>query len=66
MGYLCKQGINRIIEFGPGRILSGLMKSFDKTVACYQVEDPDSLRPALKEAIDVVKNGKQALLNIQT
>ena len=31
-----------------------------------KVEDPDSLRPALKEAIDAVKNGKQALLNIQT
>ena len=30
MEYLCKQGVNRVIELGPGRVLSGLMKQFDK------------------------------------
>ena len=41
--YFCKQGIKRVIELGPGRVLSGLMKRFDKTIECYQIEDTKSL-----------------------
>ena len=35
--------INTVIELGSGKVLSGLMKRFDKSVNCYQVGDRDSL-----------------------
>ena len=39
--------INTIIELGSGKVLSGLMKRFDKSIKCYQVGDRDSLLQTL-------------------
>ena len=35
--------IHTIIELGSGKVLSGLMKRFDKSINCYQVGDRNSL-----------------------
>jgi len=43
MQYMVDQGIQAMVEIGSGRVLSGLMKRFDKNVQCYQVGDPASL-----------------------
>ncbi|MBI4384387.1 MAG: ACP S-malonyltransferase [Nitrospinae bacterium] len=43
MKYLVEQGIQVAVEIGPGKVLSGLMKRFNKEVECYQVEDSASL-----------------------
>ena len=57
MQYLSDQEINVAIEIGTGKVLSGLMRRFDKNIKCYQVEDPDSL----KRTIDACKD----LLNLR-
>jgi len=41
------QGVTRIIEAGPGKVLAGLCKRIDKSIAGAAVFDPDSLTAAL-------------------
>jgi len=43
MQYIVDQGIHTVIELGPGKVLSGLMRRFDKSIKCHQVNDPESL-----------------------
>lgn len=43
MQHIVDQGIDTVIELGPGKVLSGLMRRFDKSIKCHQVNDPDSL-----------------------
>ena len=43
MQYIVGQGINAVVEVGPKRALSGLMRRFNKDVACYQTDDLESL-----------------------
>jgi len=43
MKYIVDQGIRVVVELGSGKVLSGLMKRFEKGVDCYQVGDPESL-----------------------
>ena len=43
MQYIVDQGVHTVIELGPGKVLSGLMRRFDKSIKCHQVNDPDSL-----------------------
>ena len=43
MQYMVDQGIQAVVEIGSGKVLSGLMRRFDKSVDCYQVGDPQSL-----------------------
>ena len=53
MKCLVDQKIHTVIELGPGKVLSGLMRRFDKSIKCYQVNDPDSLErtvSALKQS----------------
>ena len=40
-------GIERAIEFGAGKVLTGLVKRIDKRVTCMPVFDPDSLEAAV-------------------
>jgi len=45
-------GIQVVVEIGSGKVLSGLMRRFNKSVDCFQVGDPESLAKtvtALKE-----------------
>jgi [acyl-carrier-protein] S-malonyltransferase len=49
MQVIVDEGIQAVVEFGPGKVLSGLMRRFDKTVTCYQVEDCSSLEKTVAE-----------------
>ncbi len=44
---LVRQGATRMVEVGPGRVLSGLVKRIDKSVEVFNVEDPASLDKTL-------------------
>jgi [acyl-carrier-protein] S-malonyltransferase len=44
---LVRQGVTRMVEVGPGKVLSGLVKRIDKTVEVWNVEDPASLEKTL-------------------
>lgn len=41
------QGVSRVVEMGPGKVLSGLNKRIDKGLASACVQDPETLRQAL-------------------
>ena len=50
---LVREGVDTVIEVGPGTVLSGLVKKIDKGLRVLNVEDPASLEaalPALAEA----------------
>jgi [acyl-carrier-protein] S-malonyltransferase len=36
-------GVDRFVELGPGRVLSGLIKRIDRAAQVFNVEDPASL-----------------------
>jgi [acyl-carrier-protein] S-malonyltransferase len=42
-----KFGVTEVIECGPGRVLTGLAKRIDRTLAAYSVNSPDSLASIL-------------------
>lgn len=42
------QGITQVLEFGPGKVLAGMMKRIDKSIAALPVYDPESLDKALE------------------
>jgi len=44
------RGVTRIIEAGPGKVLAGLCKRIDKTIAAEAVHDAASLDAALSES----------------
>lgn len=44
---LARRGVTRLIEFGPGRVLTGLVKRIDKSLAAYPVYDRATLEAAL-------------------
>ena len=44
---LVRLGVTRMVEVGPGKVLSGLAKRIDKTIETVHVEDPASLERAL-------------------
>ena len=47
--YMLEQGIDTIVEIGPGKVLSGFIKRIDKTVKAYVVEDIPSLEKVIAE-----------------
>jgi [acyl-carrier-protein] S-malonyltransferase len=44
---LVRQGVTRLVEVGPGKVLSGLAKRIDKSVETWNVEDRASLEKTL-------------------
>ena len=44
--FLISQGVQSLVETGPGKVLSGLMRQIDRSVSCVNVEDEASLRAA--------------------
>jgi [acyl-carrier-protein] S-malonyltransferase len=42
-------GVDTIIELGPGKVLSGLIRRIDKGLRAYAVEDPAGLKAVLAE-----------------
>jgi len=45
---LARLGATRMIEVGPGNVLSGLVKRIDKAIEVHHVGDPESLQKTLK------------------
>ena len=45
--YMLEQGIDTIVEIGPGKVLSGFIKKIDKTIKVYQIEDATSLNETI-------------------
>jgi [acyl-carrier-protein] S-malonyltransferase len=41
--FLISQGVQSLIETGPGKVLSGLMRQIDRSVSCVNIEDEASL-----------------------
>ena len=48
MQYLVDNGVKVTIELGTGKVLSGLMRRFNKDIKCFQVGDPDSLQKTVE------------------
>ena len=44
--FLISQGVKTLVEIGPGKVLSGLVRQIDRSVQCVNVEDETSLRAA--------------------
>jgi [acyl-carrier-protein] S-malonyltransferase len=51
--YLAEQGVTTVMEFGPGKILTGINKRVDKTLQVVCVQDPGSMEQALKRCEDL-------------
>ena len=47
MQVLVDQGIETVIDLGAGKVLSGLIKRFNRGIKCYQVGDRESLSQTL-------------------
>ena len=47
MQVLVNQGVETVIELGAGKVLSGLIKRFNRSINCYQVGDRESLSQTL-------------------
>lgn len=45
--YILEQGVQAIVEIGPGKVLSGFIKKITKEIPVHQVEDPESLQKTL-------------------
>ena len=46
---MIERGTNTFVEVGPGRVLSGLLRQIDRSVRCFNVEDPASLEATLEK-----------------
>jgi [acyl-carrier-protein] S-malonyltransferase len=46
---MASNGVDTLIELGPGKVLSGLARRIDKRLRAYSAEDPISLKAALSE-----------------
>jgi len=50
--FLISQGVQTLVEIGPGKVLSGLVRQIDRNLRCVNVEDKASLC-ATREALDL-------------
>lgn len=46
---ISKAGVSKLVECGPGKVLSGLIKRIDSKLACFGSDDPASLDSAIAE-----------------
>jgi [acyl-carrier-protein] S-malonyltransferase len=42
-------GVTRVVECGPGKVLSGLSRRIDKSLSSFSLEEPDLLAATLQE-----------------
>jgi len=52
-------GITRVVECGPGKVLSGLNRRIEKSLECFTLEEPDDLDGALA-ALRAIDGGQRA------
>jgi [acyl-carrier-protein] S-malonyltransferase len=55
MRMLFDEGVNTFVEVGPGRVLTGLMRQIERSVASLNVEDEKSLQATI-EKIEAAKS----------
>ncbi len=46
---LIDEGVNTFVEVGPGRVLTGLLRQIERSVAAFNVEDEKSLSVAIEK-----------------
>ena len=46
---MARDGVDTLVEFGPGKVLTGLARRIDRGLRTFSVEDPAGLAAALKE-----------------
>ena len=46
---VAEQGVEAVVECGPAKVLTGLVKRIDRNLAGYNIENPDKLRQAILE-----------------
>jgi len=46
---LLDEGVNTFVEVGPQRVLTGLMRQIERSVATLNVEDEKSLQTAIEK-----------------
>ena len=46
--YMIDQGVDTIIEVGPGKVLSCFVRKIDRSIQLYQIEDMESLKKTVK------------------
>jgi [acyl-carrier-protein] S-malonyltransferase len=51
MQYFADRGVQRLLEFGPGKVLAGLNKRIDGRLDTLAVNDPASIEQALLAAV---------------
>lgn len=44
MEKMIREGVDRCLEVGPGKVLSGLMRKISRATTCQSIENPDSIR----------------------
>jgi len=47
VGAMVERGVTRLVECGPGKVLSGLARRIDKSLASFAIEEPADLENAL-------------------
>ena len=57
MRAMIADGFDTFVECGPGGVLCGLLSRIDQTVACYRVEDADSLDATFRALTERNDNG---------
>ncbi len=48
MQFAARQGVTTMYEFGPGKVLTGLVKRIDKSIKCTAINKVDALKAALE------------------
>ena len=46
---MAQQGVTHIVECGPGKVLSGLVKRINGSMTAFSVNDPDSMQAAIEK-----------------
>lgn len=46
--YMLANGVDTIVEIGPGKVLSGFVKKIDRSIKLYQVQDQESMEATIK------------------